>query len=103
MRLVDLAPRWVLPAQWASPAIVFYIGMTFLCPHCRKTRLAVEFHNPVDPGGIAETIRWPWPSNGLRWRRDGDNFDEMTITPSIGADVSGHAHVSILRGEVVFA
>jgi len=109
MRLVHLKPHWIQLDHWASPA-PFYIGLSFLCPHCGKGpcptcgqiqdyRLAVKFWPPIDPTNIMATFASPLPDNGSH-RRQGDTFDTLTLTPSIGFDIPPHFHGTIINGEV---
>lgn len=56
------------------------MGLSFQCPHCER-RLAVWFENPID-GGQAINFR---KNRGPLWKRVGDQFDSLTITPSINA------------------
>ena len=110
MRLIDLNPRWFgLP-----PAI--RQGITFDCPHCRTTRLAVPFVNPIDgsaPISLEPKILWPLlqprpdaaPGQvtvppGFHWTRTGDTFDVLTLSPSVDASKSGHWHGHIMSGGV---
>lgn len=44
MKLADLEPKW-----WAEPGRRGQ-GIVFLCPHCRKTWIAVPFNPPLDGG-----------------------------------------------------
>lgn len=44
MKLTDLEPKW-----WAEPGRSGQ-GVVFLCPHCRKTWIAVPFNPPLDGG-----------------------------------------------------
>ena len=56
------------------------MGMSFRCPHC-EIRLAVWFENPLDGGPSIDrsTHRGPF------WARSGDDFDALTLVPSIDA------------------
>lgn len=101
MRLVDLDPRWCTEADSTaadgsvtSHAARRGMGMSFECPHCRETRLAVFFSNPVDGGPPS-----PTPSGKL-WSRVGDTFEDMTLIPSVDASSSGHWHGFIVGGTI---
>ena len=112
MKLVDLNPRWVTLAGWASKA-PFYVGLSFDCPCalCRRgacptcghapepKRLAVSFWPPVDPQNVAATFMTSVPDNGGH-RRQGETFDDLTLTPSIGFESIGHWHGHITDGNV---
>lgn len=108
MRLLDLSPRWFdVPGTGTDKD-----GVTFLCPHCREVRLAVQFANPVD----AEPK--PLMSNkdqrrhvhdlgtfdvppGTLWGRTGETFETLTLNPSVDASQAGHWHGWIRNGEAV--
>jgi hypothetical protein len=109
MRLIDLQPRWIIPSQWV-PLDPFYVGLSFLCPHCAKTqcsscgayktgfRLAVNFWPPIDPAGWMGRVAIPFPDNNGH-RRSGETFDTLTLTPSVGFEGIGHWHGNITLGE----
>lgn len=112
MRLTDLAPRWFdVPGVGTDKD-----GVTFLCPHCRKTRLAVQFANPVEgppkplmgmrefaqalaPGHSTEERKDVVPP-GYLWQRTGDTFETMTLSPSVDCSASGHWHGFLRNGEI---
>jgi hypothetical protein len=107
MRLVDLAPHWInIPA--AADGVRFYIGVSFLCPHCEHTpcptcghqrgnRLAFNFWPPIDPDGwLSKGV--DYPHERFHQRVSGETFDTLTITPSIGLDP--HWHGTITNGEI---
>jgi hypothetical protein len=104
MRLTDLAPHWVQPMHWADLSPPFYIGVSFLCPHCDHTpcptcgaqrgrRLAVKFWPPVDPDGVLARIT-EIPHADFHRRVSGDTFDTLTIEPSIGFDPHWHGRIT---------
>lgn len=110
MRLIDCKPHWVTLANWSVPE-PFYIGVSFLCPHCpvelpehgaeRRRRLAVAFWPPIDPANwLARMSAEPKPP-GAHQRVSGDTFDTLTIEPSIGFDNIGHWHGRITAGAMV--
>ena len=97
MRLTELNPRRVGVGDENN----IINGVTFDCPHCRVQRLGVMFHPPIDAGG--------WMARGvtlfhgqLEWQRQGDTFENLTLTPSINTriDVAGHWHGFITNGAV---
>lgn len=108
MKLVDLDPRWIgengTPYQrpdgvWLADRRI--VGITFQCPihpggGCYQ---GVFFANPADGGPPTET-----PQKCL-WRRTGDTFDTLTLTPSIhvkdGEDGPTHWHGFITGGNVI--
>ncbi len=97
MRLTELNPRWT-----GTSGII--TGITFDCPHCRTQRLGVLFKNAIDPEG--------WLALGVtrhhadcEWDRTGEDFETLTLTPSIDAsnkriDFHNHWHGFITNGEV---
>ncbi len=99
MRLSELEPHWI-GVYNASPGSVLdqvHIGVAFWCPHCRATRLAVLFRNPVGPP-LSD-----WPHVGLGdkfWERQGETFEDLTLTPSIDCSKSGHWHGFVTAGDV---
>lgn len=96
MKLSELNPRFAdsmsVPGGGWNLSARRNIGLSFECPHCRKIRMFVHFRNPIGEGS-------PEP-NVLLWEREGDTFEEMTLRPSIDNSAQGHAHVSIIAGEV---
>jgi hypothetical protein len=112
MRLVDLKPRWIQPANWAALAPPFYIGLSFDCPHCKPVkcptcghlpevkRLAVKFWPPIDTQGVAKSFQIAIPDHGGHRRTGGETFDTLTLAPSIGFDEIGHWHGHLTNGEV---
>lgn len=111
MRLTELSPKWVSLNGW-SDENPFYIGVTFQCPHCigkpehgpdRARRLYAMFDKPIDPANL--TAKWgfdvaSWFPDQLRWHREGDTFDTLSLTPSINTSTSGHWHGTISNGEL---
>ena len=114
MRLTDFKPKWIQPANWADLSPPFYIGMSFLCPHCphtpcptcgsdaaRTKRLVVMFWPPIDPQqAMGRMFEWPQPTERIH-QRTGDTFETLTITPSVGFESIGHWHGSITNGDCV--
>ncbi len=105
MKLIDLAPHWIQPSQWAEKAAPFYIGVSFLCPHCDHTncptcgtkrgkRLAFSFWPPIDPETQLGRMFTEFPHEGFHQRVSGETFDTLTIAPSIGLDPHWHGHIS---------
>ncbi len=95
MRLTDLEPKWTATEYYEPPLAWNRTGMgiSFLCPHCRDQRLAVMFSNPIDGLAPAKSVK-------KLWSRVGNDFDRLTIHPSIDASKEGHWHGSITNGEV---
>lgn len=101
MKLIDLQPRWVA-IRAAGPRL----GITFLCPHCLQTHLGVAFHHTGHEAMDDEIIRAQWPSGadgtgfGAHiWTLTGaDDFETLTLSPSVDASASGHWHGFIKGG-----
>ena len=109
--LVDFKPHWISLPQWASKD-PFYVGVSFLCPHCEinmcptcghvpgHKRLAVMFWPPIDPSKLLGNS-FDLPDNGGHRRASGESFDSLTLSPSIGFDSCGHWHGYITDGRFV--
>jgi hypothetical protein len=96
MKLTDLEPRW-----YKSKGIA---GISFLCPHCRQSRLGVliDHSTPhvIQVDGDDEITHMP--KNAQVWQVTGDaptfdgethgGFDNIRIVPSIDASSFGHWH-----------
>jgi len=111
VRLVDANPKWVgidPQKEWHEPAHPLRFGIVFACPHCGR-RLGVMFKPFIDPDNFAPKILWalpgaPNPNTGevkdqLWWTRTGDNFENLSLSPSINAE--GHWHGTITNGELI--
>lgn len=98
MRLTDLEPRWITFSSNGARC-----GLTFLCPHCRTARLGAWFHDPYC--GVGYPVS-EWPLFMLQhpdlkfWARTGEDFDTLTLSPSVDASSVGHWHGTITNGEV---
>jgi len=99
MRLTELQPRWT---GYGEGAVID--GISFLCPHCMRQRLAVKFNPPIDKDHwIARGIATPIYE--LMWHRTGETFDTLSLSPSINAgnnrmDFNNHWHGFICNGEI---
>jgi hypothetical protein len=111
VKLTELQPHWVQPPQWSEQGPKFYIGVSFLCPHCvhtpcptcgaqRGKRLAVSFWPPIDPESAMGRMFDYQPMPGAHQRVSGETFDTLTLAPSIGFDNPPHFHGRIENGEV---
>ncbi len=102
MRLADFDPQWIDHGDRKG------IGVSFRCltGHCTG-RLWIMFANPLDGGpayegncfalmlqkqetgepGITAGSR---PCGPCRWKRIGDTFETLTMTPSVDAHQCGH-------------
>lgn len=114
MRLTELDPRW---AVFASMSPGCKQGLTFLCPHCKAIRLGVFFDQPIcgcKPVDLdfyqksQRDVDSPLHSPELHdvhmgrvlWHREGDSFENLTLTPSVDASAFGHWHGFITGGEI---
>jgi hypothetical protein len=107
MRLTDLDPRW-LELEGRK------VGFLLRCPHCQGTWLSCMFEaRPVLTGidgqpsqfelfdKIVDDVHEVVPCRkDFAWVRDVDNFNSMTVTPSLDASASGHWHGFIQGGEI---
>lgn len=104
VKLVDLQPHWCGMNGWSSPE-QFFVGLTYLCPHCMTQRLGVMFANPIDPANLRERYGWTWDVGTAYgqnvWQRTGDTFETLTLVPSVDCSASGHWHGTITNGEVI--
>lgn len=114
MRLIDLAPKWVVDPDILVGTKVVHdpdrkgMGVTFACPHCVALHpgeplerggpiqfLGVFFANPVDGKPHTDDV----PVQRL-WMRTGTTFETLSLHPSVDASRSGHWHGFITNGEV---
>lgn len=93
MRLVELNPRWY--TMDGSPDLV---GVTFDCPCCRKIRLGVLFKEEIDRDGLPNDTHWT--RAGTKWHREGEIFEDLTLSPSIDASHFGHWHGNVTKGAI---
>jgi hypothetical protein len=112
MKLIELQPHWIQPSQWAEEGPAFYVGVSFLCPHCihgpcptcgaqRGKRLAVSFWPPIDPTkAMGRMFEYPVPTTKTHQRVTGETFETLTLEPSIGFNSTGHWHGRITNGEM---
>jgi Family of unknown function (DUF6527) len=92
-RLIDLEPKWVYhrtPFSGPPDAVRF---------ECPEADGGCGSHHviPVSPAkdGSATEAR--------HWDRHGDDFATMTISPSIRCAGACRMHVTVVRGEILFA
>ena len=122
MRLVDLHPVWWAPAGRKGVAIIFD------CPHCVATgkvheghqdcpsgphRLCCSLNPPLDGGapiicdhngvfamGLKESLM-PWCIGcSVAWTRNGDTFENLSLSPSVDASAAGHWHGFVQNGNI---
>ncbi len=84
MKLAELNPEWINSGT-ASTMPRRGIGVMFDCP-CGKCddrhRVFVALSNPIDGGGSIRDKDEPV------WVRSGEEFSELTLTPSINRPIS---------------
>jgi hypothetical protein len=107
MRLTDLDPHWV--AEMGAPD-THQQGVSFLCPCCRTVRLAVFFAEPItgSPVDLKQLHRSQGVDGHLAdhhlgstlWTRTGEDFDTLSLTPSVDCSHFGHWHGYITNGAV---
>ena len=86
MRLTELDPRWIGRDDRRG------LGIHFECPCCRNIRIGVYFRNPLDGGE---------PENKKQlWLRAGEDFANLSLSPSIDVTEKEHWHGFITNGEV---
>jgi hypothetical protein len=104
MRLLDLNPRWtgaggegIRQADGSPVPERAGTGMIFECPcgSCGQP-LYIPFKNPLDGGMPLEPGR-------VMWGRIGENFDTLTLAPSIQRVGGCGWHGWIRNGEIVRA
>ena len=74
-RLIDADPSWWVPRDGDRTR---KIGIIFDCPIHEHCSVGVPFSNPIG-GGSGE----PMHSSKALWERTGEDFDTLTISPSI--------------------
>jgi len=106
MRLTDLSPHWIVLRNGGDA-----VGITFRCPHCppgergESTYLGVFFSTPVDRDQT-QTDEANWPQYMVEhperkyWARSGEDFDTLSLTPSVDVSAHGHWHGFITNGAV---
>ena len=100
MKLIDLEPHWHVDKEGREGQ-----GISFLCPHCLKQRLGVDFENPIDggtpiPSRVIKNGKGEVDFVTFHWKREGETFETLTLHPSVDASKQGHWHGSITKGEI---
>lgn len=106
MKLVDLNPRWVSAGGEGISRMVdgervpvperLGIGIGFDCPCGCEDRAFVYFSNPLDGGPAYENAKHCW-------KRGGEDFASLTLTPSIQRVGGCEWHGHITNGQMVQA
>jgi hypothetical protein len=78
------------------------MGFTFDCPHCPandRHRLSVAVHQDglIDPEPDNPKCSTPGYVSSMT---DGENWDTLSLIPSVDASKSGHWHGFITNGEI---
>lgn len=77
-KLIDLTPEW-------AEVDGRFLGIWFECPKCGQLA-AAWFANPPDGGP---------PRQGATWGMQGNDFGDMTLTPSLRLGCCGwHGHIT---------
>lgn len=81
MKLTDLNPKWVghggdgtVNPDGSEPPRRERVAISFDCPCGKCGRVAIMFSNPIDGLG---------PLQDHAWHREGDSFENLTLSPSI--------------------
>jgi hypothetical protein len=101
MKLTDLNPRWVghggegVTSQGQPVPRREAVAIAFDCP-CGSAecgRVCIELANPLDG-------RPPTRTDGHTWKREGETFETLSLTPSIQRLDNCRWHGFITNGEV---
>lgn len=98
MRFAELDPHWFVLESGGQRC-----GLTFDCPHCKTTRLAVAFHRSGFEAIDDEYIRAHSQETQHIWTESGADFESLTLSPSVDASAAGHWHGFVTNGEVTNA
>ena len=96
MKLAELNPAWIGLGNFPPPNLK--MGVRFDCPCCRSYKLVAHFRQPIDPQSLLANTSWQPPA--LSWDRTGEDFESLTLLPSIDYSQSGHWHGHIINGEI---
>lgn len=96
MKLTDLEPHWFVLEEGGAR-----VGVSFLCPHCRTQRIGVAFHHA---GHAAMEDGYILAHHGAAdanhiWTMTGEDFESLSLSPSVDASASGHWHGFVTNGE----
>lgn len=100
MKLTDLNPNWVdaggagISDKDGNPVPERHgVGLSFDCPCGCDSHCYVDLENPLDGGPT-------YGQDGHTWKRTGDTFETLTLTPSIQRVGGCKWHGHITNGEV---
>jgi hypothetical protein len=91
MKLSDCDPRWTKatnPDDGGRPDGQG-MGLSFLSPLGTGVRINIWFANPLDGGSPINDPKRP----RQLWKRTGETFDTLTLTPSVDASPDWHGHI----------
>ena len=92
MKLAELDPRW------CSTAGRHGMGISFNCPCCLAKgildRWVVYFAKPID-GGEPFPME-PGQKDRMRWSRQGDTFETLTLAPSVNLTTDGNERLGVI-------
>lgn len=102
MRLNELNPRYIMRGEEK-------VGFLFLCPHCKVTTIfctivglsskqQMTLMHEQFPNNHGDVIL---AKSGLAWAADSQDFNSMSVTPSIDSSAAGHWHGFITKGQIV--
>lgn len=102
MRLTDLDPRWLTPDVFMFRSPVGH-GYWLCCPRVKMTHneqwdLFEADRTRRGIGDAAVVVGW---KEDCIWSYAGNDFETMTVTPSVDASASGNWHGFITNGEIV--
>lgn len=98
MKLIDLNPRWVgaggkgISRDGQPVPERCGIGVSFDCPCGCRDRVYVGFINPLDGGP---------PYEGITWQRTGEDFETLTLQPSILRGDGCRWHGFVIEGRII--
>lgn len=70
------------------------MGISFDCPCGCETPVFVHFENPLD-GGL------PLETTAPKWHRTGEQFETMTLSPSLLRMNGCKSHFFVRNGEII--
>lgn len=101
MKLIDYEPNWYEDTGHKGQ------GLTFRCPLHDHCYFVLTFRNPID-GGEPHVFKRVDGTDCPLWQREGDRFDNLTLSPSIDAiddyntvEQKTHWHGFIINGEII--
>ncbi len=96
MKLSDLNPKWELGEKGERH------HLSFECPAQHHHR-APEDIDDQRTGMRCQIVLPVWPEWSQSWKVAGEDFETLTVTPSIWHHCEKDPHFFITNGEIVFA